>query len=315
MNPLEMLFALQGKARGYRDTARNSILQQMGLDPLSMQRQQLEQQGQIQWDQKQRQEQADQQAYAKGASAWAKMNPNIGAGGSYVLSQMGDSPEMRAQAQAMMGAYGAQHAGPSLFQRMQFNQQQDQFDRSFKLDQQRTNAQIAASQAQREGAQDNSQLEGLKFLSTKYQQNMDAPTQVADATQQINNALKSGDSLGSLAAVIKLAKILDPTSVVREGEVTTVQGGLGTAAALINEFNRLGGKGMTPEAAKAFQDIVRQIAGPVLQRGLRLGQEYRASAKSLGVRPELVTTGVGFPEGYVTRYLQGMPDPEVQTDY
>lgn len=315
MDPLSMLMAFRSRAKAYGQAERDKVLQQFGLDPLSqakaLQQQQLDYAKQAD----QQKNATDQAAWEQAAGAWAKMNPGIGASGSYVLSQMGGSADTRARGDALMAAYGQQHAGPTMLQRIQMQQQQDQYDRSYALDVQRTNAAVAASMAAREGANNSDQLAGLKYLSQDYQTNMKAPVEVADATQQIANGLQSGDSLGSLAAVIKLAKILDPTSVVREGEVTTVQGGLGTAAALINEWNRLGGKGMPKESADKFLQTVRGIAGPILQRGMRLGEEYRTAAGKLGVRPDLVTTGVGFPEAYVQRYLQGFPNPEQQTDF
>lgn len=315
MDPLSMLMAFRARAKAYGQAEREKVLQQFGLDPLSqakaLQQQQLDYAKQAD----QQKNATDQAAWEQAAGAWAKMNPGIGASGSYVLSQMGGSADTRARGDALMAAYGQQHAGPTMLQRIQMQQQQDQYDRSYALDVQRTNAAVAASMAAREGANNSDQLAGLKYLSQDYQANMKAPVEVADATQQISAGLRSGNSLGALAAVIKLAKILDPTSVVREGEVTTVQGGIGTAAALINEWNRLGGKGMTPENAKQFEAVVKGQAAPILQRGLRLGAEYAKSAETLKVRGDLVKTGVGFPENYVLNYLQGFEDPNVATDY
>lgn len=310
-----MLYALRARGQAQGEVAKNRILSQFGLDPLSQASALQTEQGKIEDARIAAQNERDKAAYLKQAQAFATANPGLGPMAAYTLAQSGDSAATRQAATAKMADYGQLHAGPSLFQRMQLQQNQAQFDQSYKLDQIRTNAQVAASMAARVGATNSDQLAGLKYLSTDYQTNMKAPVEVADAVQQIGNGLKTGNSLGSLAAVIKLAKILDPTSVVREGEVTTVQGGIGTASALINEFNRLGGKGMTPQAAEQFKNVVLQIAGPVLQRGLRLGAEYKASAEKLGVPGDLVTTGVGFPEGFVTRYLQGFPDPEVDTTY
>jgi hypothetical protein len=158
-----------------------------------------------------------------------------------------------------------------------------------------------------------SQVQGQ--LNQRFLSQMDAPTQVADATQQIDAALKTGDSLGGLAATIKLAKILDPTSVVREGEVTTVQGGIGVASQLINSYNRLFGEGMSPAGAKTFLGITRAVAGPVLQRGLRIEKEIRSAAAQVDADPNMAATGIGWPSAYVRRYVQGMPDPEASADF
>jgi len=151
-------------------------------------------------------------------------------------------------------------------------------------------------------------------LNDKFLRQMDAPTQVADATQQIEGALGTQDSLGALAATIKLAKVLDPTSVVREGEVTTVQGGTGTAANLIAQYNKIFGQGFSPDGARRFREITRQVAGPVLQRGLRIEKEIRAAAHTMEVNPDMAATGIGWPSAYVKRYVTGMPDPLATAD-
>lgn len=176
-------------------------------------------------------------------------------------------------------------------------------------------AQIGATNRSGQAAQSTGDMSVYKYLTDNYQANMKAPADVADAVQQIQGSLKTGNSLGGLAATIKLAKILDPTSVVREGEVTTVQGGIGTAQQLISSFNQLFSKGWTPEAQKAFSEIARQVAGPLLQRGMRIQQETHGQALQLGINPAIVTTGIGFPERFVSGYLQGFPDPEVATDF
>lgn len=131
---------------------------------------------------------------------------------------------------------------------------------------------------------------------------MEAPVQVQDAVQQAEAALQTGDSLGSLAAVIKLAKVLDPTSVVREGEVTTVQGGTGVAESLISQYNRIFSKGFSPSGAAALRRTLKAAALPVLRRGVRITDEIRQQALDYGVAPDRVTIGIGWDDDFARAY-------------
>lgn len=190
------------------------------------------------------------------------------------------------------------------------------------LEKQATEALIGSRNASAQASRANAsasktgQISQVQFtLNQRFLSQMDAPVQVADAVQQIDGAFETGNSLGVLAATIKLAKILDPTSVVREGEVTTVQGGLGVGTQLLNNYNKLFGQGMNAEGAKAFQKLTKSIAGPVLQRGVRIEDEIRKAAGVMQADPNMAATGIGWPSQYVRRYLQGMPDPTTGTDF
>ena len=176
-------------------------------------------------------------------------------------------------------------------------------------------ASAQASMANRAAADSGRITQVQSRLNDRFLTQMDAPTQVADSVQQIDASMAGGDSLGALAATIKLAKILDPTSVVREGEVTTVQGGTGLAASLVNAYNKAGGKGMGPAQAAAFKRTVRSVAVPVLQRGLRIEGEVRKAAETMDADPEMAATGIGWPSGFVKRYVGDMPDPNTAADF
>lgn len=176
-------------------------------------------------------------------------------------------------------------------------------------------ASAQASRANAMAAQSGRITQVQGTLNQRFLSQMDAPTQVADAVQQVDASLATGDSLGALAATIKLAKILDPTSVVREGEVTTVQGGIGVGAQLMNNYNKLFGSGFNPAAAETFKKVTKSVAAPVLQRGLRIEDEIRRAAAVMEADPNMAATGIGWPSQYVRRYLQGMPDPATSADF
>lgn len=121
---------------------------------------------------------------------------------------------------------------------------------------------------------------------------------VQDSMQQITAALAQKDSLGALAAVVKLAKILDPNSVVREGEVVTVEGGNGYAEQLVRAYNKAKGEGFSETGAASLARTATSVALPVLKRGQQITSEYRAMAERLGVDARNVTTGLGWSDSY-----------------
>jgi hypothetical protein len=143
-------------------------------------------------------------------------------------------------------------------------------------------------------------------INQRWLANLTEPVAVQDSLQQIEGALGQSDSLGAVAAMIKLAKILDPTSVVREGEVTTVQGGTGTAQALLSSINKIKGGGLTPQAAADVLRTAKTIAVPILTRGQQITDEVRKQATDYGVNPDRVTTGIGWQPGYTQALLEEM---------
>jgi hypothetical protein len=218
-------------------------------------------------------------------------------------------------------ALNAQQFATSQTQQARYQQEIEQAAQMGPLNVAATKSLIAQRQAAAQASLSNAELartgkinqtEGR--LNDTFLKQMQAPSEVADAVMQIDNALKTEDSLGALAAVVKLAKVLDPTSVVREGEVTTVQGGTGTAENLIATYNKTFGQGFSKAGADRFRTVTRAVAAPVLQRGLRIQSELNRSAELLGVRPAQVGVGLGWVPEWVQGYLQGMADPAAQAD-
>lgn len=124
-----------------------------------------------------------------------------------------------------------------------------------------------------------------------------APTrEILTARQQVIAMLATGSALGSTAAVIKLAKALDPTSSVREGEVGTIEGGQGLVLQLQNAWNRMGGEGMSPKAIDAFHEVVNELVAPEALRAMQVvtGYEQEMSAAGVGDRFDSVlkTSGI-----------------------
>lgn len=152
----------------------------------------------------------------------------------------------------------------------------------------------------------------------KFLAKMIGPSEVWQAYQQIEGMLSTGDALGTRAAMIKLAKILDPTSVVREGEVTTIEGGTGMGNWIMNEFNAAFNQGAPEQMVQAIRNTALKAAGPVLENAVRQRNEF-AGALDYIYGADLpgaarIVTGSGLPWGEIENLLQGGQTAGVQTD-
>jgi hypothetical protein len=326
---LELIGNARGTVSGYRDATRAKILQPL-LDQLTQREADAKQQRDAKLLQPLLNQYGPDAAKAIG-SAWMAGGPAA----DMANSRLAQAEQMQASKMPMedqlarlpLGDQAQIASEQALYrQRMlagdQTQLQIDQAQQMGPLERQAVQALIGSRNASAQASRANAdlaragkitQVQGT--LNQRFLSQMDAPVQVADAVQQVDSALSTGNSLGVLAATIKLAKILDPTSVVREGEVTTVQGGLGVASQLLNNYNKLFGQGMSQEGAKAFQKLTKSVAGPVLQRGVRIEDEIRNAASVMEADPNMAATGIGWPSQYVRRYLQGMPDPNTNADF
>jgi hypothetical protein len=137
-------------------------------------------------------------------------------------------------------------------------------------------------------------------------QGLKQPAEFLTAYNQVKELIQLDDPLAFTASVIKLAKALDPTSAVREGEVTTVAGGTGLAQSMINSMNQAVGNGMTPEARSQFMNVVGALAGPQAQSATRIFDGVIAQANEHGINPAYALSSTGIDEAQM-RSLAGMP--------
>ena len=131
-------------------------------------------------------------------------------------------------------------------------------------------------------------------LNERFLKSLDQTGEIVTGTLQLTQLLDQDNALSSLAATIKLAKLLDPGSVVREGEVTTVQGGSGTAASLINAWNNMRSKGFGESSLNQFRAVVQALAGPEAARGLSIFDDFTDLANRAGADVPSVLAGAGF---------------------
>lgn len=84
--------------------------------------------------------------------------------------------------------------------------------------------------------------------------------EINQAYQQVNTALDKNNAAGDLAASIKINKLLDPNSVVRESEVATVANATGLLPKLQNYANKvMTGASLNPQQRKEYRQLAKDF--------------------------------------------------------
>lgn len=161
--------------------------------------------------------------------------------------------------------------------------------------------------------------------------------EVRDAYTRVEESAKDPSAAGDLALIFNYMKMLDPGSVVREGEFATAQNAAGVPDQVRNMFNRLlNGERMNPAQREDFVARARQLYQGQERQYLGIQDQYRGISERIGVdprntildytrpqtpglggaatmpdRPEVPGGGQGqIPPGAV-RLLQSNPSPEI----
>lgn len=160
--------------------------------------------------------------------------------------------------------------------------------------------------------------------------------EVRDAYTRVEASARDPSAAGDLALIFNYMKMLDPGSVVREGEFATAQNAAGVPDQVRNMFNRLlSGERMNPAQRDDFVSRARQLYQGQEQQYLGIQNQYRGISERLGVdtrntildytrpqtpgqgglgMPDRAQTSVGgvgqIPPGAV-RMLQSDPSPEI----
>lgn len=133
---------------------------------------------------------------------------------------------------------------------------------------------------------------------TRYSASLPLYESVTGALDRIAAGRRSGqdDQLAAHDAVVAYANLLDPPSVVREGEVVSVLRARGTPDYIISQVERvLGGQPMTPELARQLErSAADRMAG--YRRAIEpIAAQYRGIATRRGVSPENVVLEMSDP--------------------
>jgi hypothetical protein len=124
-------------------------------------------------------------------------------------------------------------------------------------------------------------------LRKEYADQTKVYTDVVEAHRRVQVA--SDNAQGDLSLVYGFMKMLDPGSVVREGEFATAQNAAGVPERVRNEVNRLlSGERLSPDQRKRFKAEASKLADSASKREGEVRTGLSTVVKSYGLNPENV---------------------------
>jgi len=121
---------------------------------------------------------------------------------------------------------------------------------------------------------------------------------------------------GDLALIFNYMKILDPGSVVREGEFATAQNSAGVSNRVRAQYNKVkSGERLTPETRADFLQQAQNLYLTAADSQSYLESEYQTYAEEYGFKPSRIVTKYGTPieDKLLEIKLESMPLDELAT--
>lgn len=136
---------------------------------------------------------------------------------------------------------------------------------------------------------------------------------VRNGFEKVRASANTDSGPGDMSMIFAYMKMLDPTSVVREGEFATAENSGGVSQTVSNLYNRiLTGERLTPELRKQFLAAAEQLYAEAAKNVGDINSQYSSRATQWGVDPSRFIIapevygpvgGAGDIESLVNKYL------------
>jgi hypothetical protein len=131
--------------------------------------------------------------------------------------------------------------------------------------------------------------------------------EVRDAYSRVQQSAARPSAAGDLALIFNYMKMLDPGSVVREGEFATAQSAAGVPDRVWNLYNRiLSGERLNPQQRDDFTGQARGLFQRQEQQYQGIQKQYKSITERTGVDPRNTIIDFGRPP-------EEMPDRQAST--
>lgn len=146
-------------------------------------------------------------------------------------------------------------------------------------------------------------------LRDEYQTQSKTFIKVRDAFSKVNAAAKDPTAAGDIALVYSYMKILDPDSVVREGEFATAQNAASIPDRVLNAYNKaLQGERLNDKQRADMVNQAKKVYESQKESQDKLTKNYKGLAKSYGLKEENIITDVSLDGVAPTG-----PSPDIQS--
>jgi hypothetical protein len=137
---------------------------------------------------------------------------------------------------------------------------------------------------------------------------------IREGYRRIDTGSKIDNGAGDLAIVYGYMKMLDPTSVVREGEFATAENTTGIPAQVLNLYNKVvEGSRLPPEARTRFSDAAKQLYGNAYDQYTQTRSQYEGLAQRKGIDARNVIIDQASAPPQISP--SAIPTPVSQDDY
>lgn len=138
------------------------------------------------------------------------------------------------------------------------------------------------------------------------------PQTVVNSYEQIAQAAKNPSAQNDLALIFSYMRMLDPTSVVREGEFANAQNAAGVPDRIRNEYNRLrDGQRLNPEQRTGFVNSAKGLHDQAKSQIDAYREQYSGLAREYNYAPERVVGRSTASGGAAARAASAVPPAAV----
>jgi len=144
-------------------------------------------------------------------------------------------------------------------------------------------------------------------------------TQVTKPFAEADNALRRAlaskdDAVGDIALIFAYMKMLDPGSVVREGEFATAEQAQGIDSRILNLYNKtVDGTRLTPQVRASMREQAMKLYEPALGKFQQQKARYESIADSYRMAPERIVYGAQPLPGQTSQTPQRAATPRNAT--
>lgn len=129
--------------------------------------------------------------------------------------------------------------------------------------------------------------------------------------ERVREGAKDASGAGDISLVYGFMKLLDPGSVVREGEFATAEQAGGVPTKIVALYNKIiDGQRLTPDQRMEFLRNAKNIYGQESKRIVAVNQRYTDIAKSYGLDPNRIVVAPTEYDDVTLQDLGGVPAPD-----
>jgi len=147
------------------------------------------------------------------------------------------------------------------------------------------------------GTVDKTMFEQENKLRDDYRKDIGEYPKIRDSYTRILQSAKEPSAAGDLALIFNYMKILDPGSVVREGEFATAQNSGSVPDIIIAKYNKVkSGERLSPSIRADFVDRASKLYQGQEAQYKKVTNDYTNRAKSYGLDPNRIMTDYSIAE-------------------